>query len=96
MRRIVYPAEALLLDDIGYYLPKVLGGLPTESSFYEDYPLTTEAWLYTVEDSDPHYKFEDPQTDFKRSLSSGEETKKQLDKKIKEELGQVKNRENPI
>ncbi len=90
MRKVAFPPEMLELDDVGYYKPKALGGLPSESTFYEDYPLMSEAWHYNDPLSDPHYEFEDPTKDFKRSLGSGEEDKKLLDQKMKQEIRKAK------
>lgn len=76
LRKVIFPNEMLEMDAIGYYKPLTLAGSPTESYFYEDYPMTTEAFLYVDPMSDPHYQFEDPADDFKRSLISSENTKK--------------------
>ena len=86
----------LLLDDIGYYLPKALGGYPNESTFYEDYPLASDAWLENMPLIDPSYKFEDPVKDFERSLTTGEEDKKALDKKMNEEIENAKKNQNLV
>ncbi len=74
----------------------MLAGEPTESTFYEDYPLTSEAWLYNDPLADPHYEFEDPAKGYKPSLISGKEDgKKLLDRRVEEDLARANKDKSP-
>ena len=90
LRKIFFPAEFLELDDIGYYKPKVLGGLPSESTFYEDYPISSEAWHYNNPMCDPNYEFEEPDTDFKRTIAKDQDRKQLLDQKMQQAARKAK------
>ena len=72
LRKVIFPPELLESDMLGYYKPLAIAGYPAETYFYEDYPLSTEAFLFVDSMSDPFYEFEDPANDFKRSLKNSE------------------------
>eukprot|EP00826_Nyctotherus_ovalis_P031556 TRINITY_DN2523_c0_g2_i1.p1 TRINITY_DN2523_c0_g2~~TRINITY_DN2523_c0_g2_i1.p1 ORF type:complete len:103 (-),score=19.78 TRINITY_DN2523_c0_g2_i1:134-442(-) len=76
MRKIIFPQEMIDLDVLGYYKPLALAGNPTETYFYEDYPIGSEAFIFKDVMADPHYEFEDPAEDFKKSLTPSKNPKR--------------------
>lgn len=58
-KHLIYGADAIATDQIGYYKPVLLNGKPSDVHFHEQYPHMVTAWVYDHKYMSEEFNYDD-------------------------------------